>query len=102
MATVIAFANQKGGVGKTTLSVLCACWLAQFARKNVLYVDFDAQGSATNILVGRKNMTSTRSEHLFENQLDEIKSQKVALPLPLPIYRCASTTTPFFRKRLLI
>ena len=87
MATVIAFANQKGGGGKTTLSVLCACWLAQFARKNVLYVDFDAQGSATNILVGRKNMTSTRSEHLFENQLDEIKSQKVALPLPLPIYR---------------
>lgn len=54
MATVIAFANQKGGVGKTTLSVLCACWLAQFARKKVLFIDFDAQGSATNVLVGRK------------------------------------------------
>ena len=87
MATVIAFANQKGGVGKTTLSVLCACWLAQFARKKVLFIDFDAQGSATNVLVGRKNMTSTRSELLFEKEVSDVTTQKVTLPLPLPIYK---------------
>ena len=87
MATVIAFANQKGGVGKTTLSVLCACWLAQFARKKVLFIDFDAQGSATNVLVGRKNMTSTRSELLFEKEVGDVTAQKVTLPLPLPIYK---------------
>mgnify|MGYP000141852363 CR=1 FL=1 len=87
MATVIAFANQKGGVGKTTLSVLCACWLAQFARKKVLYIDFDAQGSATNVLVGRDKMTSSRSEVLLETDPGEIKVQKVDLKAPLPIYR---------------
>lgn len=47
MGVVIAIANQKGGVGKTTSTVSLAAELAKSGRQ-VLVVDFDPQGSATS------------------------------------------------------
>jgi chromosome partitioning protein len=57
-ARVYAFANQKGGVGKTTTAVNLAACLAE-AGQRALVVDLDPQANATSGLGMRANGTST-------------------------------------------
>ncbi len=43
---ILTLANQKGGVGKTTLGVNLACLLAETTRQKVMVLDLDPQESA--------------------------------------------------------
>lgn len=78
MGTVIAIANQKGGVGKTTTSVNLGACLARAGQK-VLLIDTDAQGNATSGIGVRK--------HNIENDVyDVIVSELPIREAIMPTY----------------
>ncbi|API88485.1 sporulation initiation inhibitor Soj [Marinilactibacillus sp. 15R] len=76
MAQIIAVANQKGGVGKTTTTVNLGASLA-YAGKRILLIDMDAQGNATSGLGIRKGEVD---KDIYDVLINEVPLEDVILP----------------------
>ena len=68
MGKIIAFSNQKGGVGKTTTCVNMAAYLAQKGYKSLI-VDIDPQGNATTGLGFSK---SDIKDSIYDVLIDDV------------------------------
>jgi chromosome partitioning protein len=68
MATVIAVANQKGGVGKTTTTANLGAALALRGRR-VLLVDLDPQGNLTSAFGLERDIQQTVADSLLDRRI---------------------------------
>ena len=73
MGKIVAFLNQKGGVGKTTTCVNMAGYLAQMGKK-VLLLDIDPQGNASsNLGIEKDSKPKTIYDVIVDdNTIDEV------------------------------
>lgn len=78
MGKTVVFANQKGGVGKTTTAVNLGAYLAE-AGQSVLLVDFDPQGNSSSSLGA-----DTRKPGIYEVLTDAVRPQAVIQPTTVP------------------
>ena len=69
MGKIIAIANQKGGVGKSTTAINLSACLAEYNKK-VLTIDMDPQGNTTSGLGFEKNEQGATSYELLTGQTD--------------------------------
>ncbi len=79
MNKIIVFANQKGGVGKTTLSILFANYLTRL-KKQVMFLDADHQHSASAVRQEDENFQSSSAPYtLHEISLRDAKQVEIVI-----------------------
>jgi len=82
MGRIIAIANQKGGVGKTTTAVNVAASIASL-RRRVLLIDLDPQGNATmGCGVDKHELEQTTCDLLLGDVPFEFCVRRVDAPTP--------------------
>ena len=79
MGKIVAFLNQKGGVGKTTTCVNMAGYLATMGKK-VLLLDIDPQGNASSNLGIEKE---SKPKTIYNVIVDDNTIEEVILPTKL-------------------
>jgi chromosome partitioning protein len=79
MSKIIAVANQKGGVGKTTTAINLAASLAHLGQETLL-IDMDPQGNATSGLGIDKK---TVQKHIYQVLMNEVPLDDVLMPTEL-------------------
>lgn len=77
---VISFINMKGGVGKTTLSIGIADYLARYAEKRVLMIDIDPQFNATHSLLDTYKEKSNSNKN--SDDVEIIDDDQVEIKIP--------------------
>lgn len=77
MSRVIAIANQKGGVGKTTTSINLSACLAEKGKK-VLLIDMDSQGNTTSGFGSEKNELD---KTVYEVLREEVSIEEAIIPV---------------------
>ena len=80
---VISIYNNKGGVGKSTLTVGIAEFLASNRKKKVLIIDLDAQASSSCALLGRTPLAEAiQNRKTIADLIDEIARTRSILTSP--------------------
>ena len=111
-ARAIAFANLKGGVGKTTLAANFGAYVADELQLPVLFVDLDFQASLSNFLIQAcagseiaDQEIESHIEHCFADRPDLASVQDAIQPLAkLPHARLIASSYQFaqFENQLLM
>ena len=82
MALFISVANRKGGVGKSTVSVMLAYAFSVWSNKRVLLLDLDPQSNSSLILLGGAGWLETKNQSrnvaaYIEDRLYAIQQTKI-------------------------